>query len=463
MKTFLLILLIPVVGFSQSSLPTNLGFEFERRINSGVNHGIAMATIDSLGVIEYYNFGLENNNSKITKNSTFEIASISKTFTSALIQHLEKIAKLSTKQEIRNFVPDSLPEQIKKITFDQLINHTSGLPKLPPDYWCSNWDNPFNDHSKQKFLSSLMVTQLDSTGNWNYSNMGYALLGLIADDLTEGKGLEIIISLIDLNNTSTDLDNETSTIPHNFGKAVESWDFPNFNRYIGGIKSSSADLVKYLKYQIENNANFSSSHFNTNILINKEDSIVNKDGWLMFYRNKEEIIWHNGISGGYNSFIGFNIQTKTGTVILSNSQSSITDLGLYYLSNTFTLNKTKPSLVVKIEQHINLQQLDSLEIIWNTPDTIEFNKNPIDLHWLQCHYISKEKLEIALLLNDLLLSYYKDDWEVIFYRAKIYEIMKEYKTARKLYEEVNHLFPENEFINARITTLPNRVGGSAQN
>jgi tetratricopeptide (TPR) repeat protein len=175
----------------------------------------------------------------------------------------------------------------------------------------------------------------------------------------------------------------------------------------------------------------------------------------VFYRNQEEVIWHNGISGGYNSFIGFNIQNKSGIVILSNSHSSITDLGLHYLSNSFPLNSPMPSLTVKIEEYINLQQLNSIKLAWETPDSIQFNKNPIDLYWLQCHYISKNNLEVALLLNGLLLDEYKDDWEIYFYRGKIYTLMGEYDLARKSYTKVNDLYPKNYFIHTLIQTLPN--------
>jgi CubicO group peptidase (beta-lactamase class C family) len=262
---------------------------------------------------------------------------------------------------------------------------------LPPDYWTFNWDNPFYDHSKQIFISNLMVTQLDTTHIWNYSNLGYALLGMIADSLTENRGIENIISLMNLKNSTVNLEYKLSTSPHNFGHEVENWHFPSFNRYMGGVKSSSEDLAKFLKFQIQNNAVFSNTKFHSNILINEKDSLVSKDGWFVFYRNKEEVIWHNGISGGYNSFIGFNNQTKSGVVILSNTQSTITDLGLHFLSSSFPLNSPKRSLVQKIEQYINLEQLDSVEFIWNAQDTFTFNKNPLDLYWLQCHYISKEE------------------------------------------------------------------------
>jgi len=442
-----------VTNHVEHHLPNDLNLELIRRVNLSINQGIAIATIDSLGKITYYNYGIEKKNSIITEHSTFEIASLSKTFTSTLIKDLVKSNQITLNQEIRCFLPDSLPEKIKTITIYQLINHTSGLPKLPMGYWTENWDNPYFDHTNHKLLTSLMHVQLDTAKKWHYSNMGYVLLGVIIDKVTKNNGIENLISKIGLKNTSANLDFITSTHPHNFGHKVENWDFPNFNRYMGGVKSSSSDLIKYLKYQINHNSDFSNSEFISNIIINEKDSLVNRNGWLDFYRQNEEIIWHNGISGGYNSFIGFNINTKSGIVIISNSQSSITDVGLHYLSSSFPLNLPLPSLCNKIEKYIRLNQLDSIDLTWYNYNPKKFHKNPIDLHWLQCHYISKQDLKVALLLNKLLASDYKDDWGVYYYRAKIYEMMGEYRLAKKTYKKVNKLLPDNIFIKTCLNTL----------
>jgi hypothetical protein len=48
---------------------------------------------------------------------------------------------------------------------------------------------------------------------------------------------------------------------------------------------------------------------------------------------------------------------------------------------------------------------------------------------------------------------YPEDWEVVFYRARIYEMMGNNITAGELYQEVNHLFPENEFISGWLEGL----------
>jgi len=42
-----------------------------------------------------------------------------------------------------------------------------------------------------------------------------------------------------------------------------------------------------------------------------------------------EIIWHNGATGGYRSFIGFDLNSRLGVVALSNtrSQQGVDDIG----------------------------------------------------------------------------------------------------------------------------------------
>ena len=54
------------------------------------------------------------------------------------------------------------------------------------------------------------------------------------------------------------------------------------------------------------------------------------------------------------------------------------------------------------------------------------------------------------MLNELLLSDFENDWEVFYYRARIFESMDDYKSAVEMYEKVSELFPENTFSEERI-------------
>lgn len=51
--------------------------------------------------------------------------------------------------------------------------------------------------------------------------------------------------------------------------------------------------------------------------------------WMTRHKDGEpDVIWHNGMSGGFASFMGFTADRKHGVVILTNAQVSVDDLGL---------------------------------------------------------------------------------------------------------------------------------------
>ncbi|MBK8314592.1 MAG: DUF3471 domain-containing protein [Acidobacteria bacterium] len=52
-----------------------------------------------------------------------------------------------------------------------------------------------------------------------------------------------------------------------------------------------------------------------------------------------EIVWHNGGTGGYHSFIGFDKKKRRGVVVLSNSTNDIDDIGLHLLESQYPLAK----------------------------------------------------------------------------------------------------------------------------
>jgi len=70
----------------------------------------------------------------------------------------------------------------------------------------------------------------------------------------------------------------------------------------------------------------------------------------------KSLVWHNGQTGGYHSFIGFDWPNGRGVVILANSSKNIDDIGLHLLDARFPL--TAPPKVRK-EIQINPALLDA--------------------------------------------------------------------------------------------------------
>ncbi|UTG60335.1 beta-lactamase family protein [Elizabethkingia anophelis] len=138
-------------------------------------------------VIYEKSFGLANEKTqqKLDKNTVFELASVSKQFTAMGIVQLEKEGKLSYNDPLTKYFPEL--SFYKPITIDNLLHHTSGLL----DYMSlfdKNWD-------KKKFATNKDVVEMLAkykpellfvpSDKYEYSNTGYALLGLIIEKVSK--------------------------------------------------------------------------------------------------------------------------------------------------------------------------------------------------------------------------------------------------------------------------------------
>jgi D-alanyl-D-alanine carboxypeptidase len=129
-----------------------------------------------------------------TPNTAFAMASISKTYTSALILQLVVEGKLRLADSAAALLPPLRIAIDKRITVAMLLGHTSGLA----DYFL----NPKIDRPLQSTPSAIWTAdqalayvgkRLAPPGRaWHYSNTNYLLLGLIAERLT-GEPLGVAI------------------------------------------------------------------------------------------------------------------------------------------------------------------------------------------------------------------------------------------------------------------------------
>ena len=60
-------------------------------------------------------------------------------------------------------------------------------------------------------------------------------------------------------------------------------------------------------------------------------------GWHILKDKGSEIVWHNGGTGGYHSFVGFDPKAGTGVVVLSNCAGNIDDIGRHILNAQYPL------------------------------------------------------------------------------------------------------------------------------
>jgi D-alanyl-D-alanine carboxypeptidase len=145
--------------------------------------GAAIAVIKNGQVVKAEGYGLASVefNVPATKDTVFEIGSVSKQITAAGIMLLVEEGKVSLDEKISKYLPDT-PEAWKNVTVRQLLTHTSGIKS----YTGLSGYELSKRLKRDEFIKALGVHPLEFEpgASWKYSNSGYNLLGFIIESVS---------------------------------------------------------------------------------------------------------------------------------------------------------------------------------------------------------------------------------------------------------------------------------------
>jgi len=265
------------VCFSQMSLKdSNLITEFGKHLSSDLKkdnvHGsMSAAIIKNDHVIWEAAFGYASANKDMAADTgtIYRVGSITKTFTATLLMQLVEEGKIKLDDPVENYVPEvkSLKGYSNKtmITLRQLASHTSGLKREP--------DMPGASVGPMEQWESILLSCIPYTSfksrpgtAYQYSNMGYALLGL---GLERASGVPYIQMLKERILVPLHMDDTFFSVPENkisrLAEGIANYDesimdkvnsspslqgiiynFGGYNVPNGGIYSTPGDLAKFI-------------------------------------------------------------------------------------------------------------------------------------------------------------------------------------------------------------------------
>lgn len=286
-------------------------------------------------------------------DTVYEIGSISKVFTSLLLADMVKRGEVALDDPVAKYLPKSvkMPSRNgKQITLVDLATHTSGLPRLPSNLKPANPENPYADYTVDDlyaFLSSYQLTR-DPGSKYEYSNLGGGLLGHVLA-LRGGKDYETLLRervLAPLHMDSTGIHltaDERARLAPGHTELLErtaNWDLPTLAG-AGALRSTAHDMLLFLS------ANLGFTQTPLAAAMEFQRTAVRRPtgapnlgvalGWHILEHNGNEIIWHNGGTGGYRSWMGFDLKKRIGVVVLSNSANGVDDIGQHLVDNSLPL------------------------------------------------------------------------------------------------------------------------------
>lgn len=284
-------------------------------------------------------------------DTVFEIGSVTKVFTGQLLAEAVSRNEVKLDDSISKLLPAAVkaPERNgRQVTLLDLATHTSALSRMPDNMVPKDAENPYADYSVKQmydFLSDFKPAR-DIGAGYEYSNLGAGLLGHIlalkAGTNYEALVIERICQPLGMTNTlitlSPGLKKRLAPGHDASGAPAKNWDLPTLAG-AGALRSTVNDLLKFLAANLE----LVPSELARAMRLAQEprrDAGAQMKiglGWHIAEKHDAKIVWHNGGTGGYHSFIGFNPATKRAVVLLANSAHSFDDIGFHLLESKYPL------------------------------------------------------------------------------------------------------------------------------
>ncbi len=284
-------------------------------------------------------------------NTVFEIGSITKVFTGILLAALVEEGRVRYEDPVASHLPPGtqMPSwNGREIMLVELSTQVSGLPRLP-DLQPVNMADPYAAYGADELYAFLARHQLRRAPGeaYEYSNLGVGLLGhvlaLAAGTTYEAAVASRISEPLGLDDTAVTLSPELESrfaIGHNaLGQPVPYWTFDALAA-AGALRSTAADMLDFLVANLDPpvsrvGAALAASH---EPRARVSDTMRIGLGWHILSAAEGEIVWHNGGTAGFRTFIGFDKARRIGVVVLANSGGrGNDDLGVHLLAPSVPL------------------------------------------------------------------------------------------------------------------------------
>lgn len=271
-----------------------------------------------------------------TAQTIFEIGSITKTFTGLLLADAVERGAVQPGAPVRRFLPDSLRRAnsaAAPITLTHLATHRSGLPRLPSNLRASvraNPSDPYAKYDQDALYAYLKETGLSRASNaaYAYSNLGMGLLGHVLARRADTSYAALVqrrvavpLSLPDTRIRLTPTQRGRFAQGHDAtGRPAPPWHFPTLAG-AGALRSTPADMLAYARAHLTASdttalgramLRATAAHAPTD-----QQSTRIGYGWHRTTRGAHTIVWHNGGTGGFSSFIGMHPESRRAVVLLA--------------------------------------------------------------------------------------------------------------------------------------------------
>jgi CubicO group peptidase (beta-lactamase class C family) len=335
----------PALAFTNDDVRTAL----EQRLKGDRTGAcVAAGVIDNGAIATGYVCADPNAQRPYDEHTAFEIGSITKTMTAALLAEFIARGEVALDDPIARLLPPGtrVPSfNGHDITVGQIVTHTSGLPAVPASYRPPDMNNPYAAVTERDLLDALAAAELarEPGSKWEYSNfatmvLSYALARRSGTDY-ETLLRERLLAPLGMSETYVARRPPQVRLAQGHlpgGTPAVPWDFHPDMAGVGGVRATLPDMLRYLEGELGTRESAI-----TPALARTQDPVASVSGhrigmnWELASRNGHTLIVHAGGTGGYSSFAVIDRAASRAVILLSDTALTATGglapLGLHLL------------------------------------------------------------------------------------------------------------------------------------
>ena len=273
-----------------------------------------------------------------TDDTQYMIGSITKTFTAVLIMALRDAGRLSLDDRLGRYLPQT---RHGAVTIRQMLAHASGLQREPVGRIWENLDAPDQERLLRELEDAEQVLPVHFA--FHYSNLAYALLGQIVEQLEARAWSDAvtdrILAPLEMKNTGLTPDETGRALgyqvhPHTGVATLE----PRFDLKatapLGGLWSTVADMGRYAAFVADPVDEVLSSDSLDEMC--RPVIMTDVEAWARAYglgfdlqRTGERVLaGHGGAMPGFLAGLRVRRQDRVGAVVFANSTAGAETVAL---------------------------------------------------------------------------------------------------------------------------------------
>lgn len=218
--------------------------------------GLSLAIVNKDSIVwkENYGFADKENAIETSSETKYLIGSVTKVFTAIGVMQLHEAGKLHIDSSFQKYVPEFTMKShfgdISEITVRQILTHHAGIPE---DVWLHKFSKKPPHYTKILELANNMYTTNPPGEMMIYSNLGYALLGLLIENVSGMEYTEYIsnhiLQPLEMNNTDffTGFEQQNQFSKSYNAEQIQQDEYPLFDLPAGAVISTTNDMAKFVQ------------------------------------------------------------------------------------------------------------------------------------------------------------------------------------------------------------------------